>query len=102
MPRSASSVATAVMNRCVIPAPAPCASTKQARALLGVCNKPETRKASSIVIVIGTTFEDDMHRLPKQQKAWWRCSRHAYKVQACGMLEHFSNGLLGMTLRYPF
>src|SRR5262247_548599 len=60
MPRCASSLATAAMNGCAIPAPAPCASTRQARARGGVCSRPETSIPSSTVIVIGSGSATDM------------------------------------------
>src|SRR5690348_18466071 len=40
-----------------MPAPAPCASTKQARASSGACSRPETRRSSSSVIVTGCAVE---------------------------------------------
>src|ERR1700730_14448405 len=43
MPRSARRVAPAAMNGCVIPAPAPCASTQQARGRGGDWSRAETR-----------------------------------------------------------
>src|SRR5207247_10744203 len=53
VPRSASPFARAVMNGCVIPAPAPCASTQHARASRGAWSRPETRCASLTGMVTG-------------------------------------------------
>ena len=47
MPRAARPSATACMNECVIPAPAPCANTSHARALVGESKSAETRPAPS-------------------------------------------------------
>jgi hypothetical protein len=54
MARSARSRAICAMNGCVIPAPAPCASTRQARAPRGRCINPETRVASLTGMVTGS------------------------------------------------
>src|SRR6516165_1121729 len=51
MPRSPSSLATTSMNGWNIPAPAPCARTKQARAFGGTRSSPETLCALSTVMV---------------------------------------------------
>src|ERR1700733_3119317 len=51
MPSAASSLATALMNGCPIPAPAPCANTNSARAAGARCHRPETRLEPSIVSV---------------------------------------------------
>src|ERR1700722_18573374 len=51
MPSAASSLATALMNGCPIPAPAPCAKTNSARAAGARCHRPETRLEPSIVNV---------------------------------------------------
>lgn len=52
-PRSASPFATAATNGCDMPAPAPCANTKQTRAAFGACNRPDTSRVSSTVMVTG-------------------------------------------------
>src|SRR5581483_2948068 len=51
MPRSASSSATAAMNGCAMPAPAPCARTVQQRALAGISSSPDTRRSAPTPIV---------------------------------------------------
>src|SRR3982751_96361 len=51
MLRAASSAATAVMEACSMPAPAPCANTKQALAAGGSSSSAETRRVSSIARV---------------------------------------------------
>src|SRR5262249_4565649 len=63
MPRSASSAATAAMNGCVMPAPAPCASTRQARACPGASKRPETRRSASTGTLTGLASEPT-RRLP--------------------------------------
>src|SRR5215813_4485118 len=45
------------MNGCVIPAPAPCARTRQARACPGASNSPDTRRSASIGKLTGLAFE---------------------------------------------
>src|SRR5215213_4475334 len=50
MPRSASPAATALMNGCAIPAPAPCARTKQAEGSGGARRRAETRVVSLTLI----------------------------------------------------
>src|SRR6516162_3260760 len=57
MPRSPSSLATTSMNGWNIPAPAPCARTKQARALGGANSSPETLCAVSTVMVTDATSD---------------------------------------------
>src|SRR4051812_7542227 len=49
--RAASSVATSVMDGWSMPAPAPCANTKQAEAARGSWSSAETRLVSSIARV---------------------------------------------------
>src|SRR3984957_5556368 len=51
MPSAASSLATALMNGCPIPAPAPCANTNSARAPGACCHRPETVREPSTVSV---------------------------------------------------
>src|SRR5262245_27590552 len=53
MPLEASPSATAVMNGCFIPAPAPWARTRQARGSCGDWSRPETRPRPSISIATG-------------------------------------------------
>ena len=48
MPRAARPDATAAMNGCAMPAPAPWANTKQAVASTGLVRSPETDEPSSI------------------------------------------------------
>src|ERR1039458_2503819 len=47
MPRAARSCASCVRNGCAMPAPAPCASTRQVRAPRVRCSNPDTRMRSA-------------------------------------------------------
>ena len=69
MLRSASPTATADMNGCAMPPPAPCASTKQARVRGGACRRPETCNVSSIVIVTGSACEEGMDAFLNEEDA---------------------------------
>lgn len=61
MPRSASPSAIAVIVLCVIPAPAPCASTRQGRGFAGSCQRPDTGLAPSIAIFTVFGVVIDLH-----------------------------------------
>src|SRR4029077_19096988 len=64
MPRAASPSAMADMNGCAMPAPAPCANTKQAVARGGARRRAETRARASTSMVIGLVFGSDIRLLP--------------------------------------
>src|SRR2546423_194487 len=62
MPRAARPAAMADMNGCAIPAPAPCANTKQAEARGGARRRAETRVLSFTWMVMG--FASDSNIVP--------------------------------------
>src|SRR5215472_12358071 len=54
--RAASPSATAVIHLCAIPAPAPCANTRQARESGGASQSPDTVSAPATEIVTASLF----------------------------------------------